>query len=467
MELNDGDSVAARLTGHGPLGWHDAVVMATEVASALATAHAHGVVHRDVTPANVMLTSTGAKVVDFGISAMAGQRDTAPDGSLLGTPAYLAPERLAGSSVSPATDVYALGLLLYRALTAHLPWPSGNTTETLRAHLYADPEPLPHLPGLPPQVAELCLRCLAKSPGDRPSAAEVATRLGATVGLRPLIVEPAVPLTWTTPDHPATAAGVRTSPVAALLTWVGLPGPRAARAWRLRAGLRAGRALRPGAAKPLGDGLFAGGRLGRSVAGHLAGRHRVQAAVATLALVLVVGLVWSSTREPAEVGPVRAAGAGAGAGVPAGVRHATTCKVRYQVVKDSGDDFEVRLTVLNNGARALADWRLEFAYPGTQRLTNPAREVRQNGRKVVLAGPGELGARHSVAVTLRGAYRGGNPLPLIFKIDGQKCRAEVLGATTAAERPAPTVSAPAEKKSPRKKATPEPAGKVVGFSVAI
>src|SRR4051794_35204832 len=92
MELNDGESVSARIARQGPLPWREAVTIAAEVASALATAHARGVVHRDVTPANVMLTGSGAKVVDFGISAIVGQRDAAPDGSLLGTPAYLAPE---------------------------------------------------------------------------------------------------------------------------------------------------------------------------------------------------------------------------------------------------------------------------------------------------------------------------------------------------------------------------------------
>ncbi|MEV6490415.1 serine/threonine-protein kinase, partial [Actinoplanes sp. NPDC051633] len=171
MELNDGESVAARVRRDGPLAWRDAVTMAAEVASALATAHARGVVHRDITPANVMLTPTGAKVVDFGISALVGQQDAAPDGSLLGTPAYLAPERLAGAPVSPATDVYALGVLLYRSLAGRLPWPAENTTEALRAHLYAEPDPVPALPGLPDEVATLCLRCLAKTPSDRPGAA--------------------------------------------------------------------------------------------------------------------------------------------------------------------------------------------------------------------------------------------------------------------------------------------------------
>ncbi|BFU47161.1 protein kinase domain-containing protein [Krasilnikovia sp. MM14-A1004] len=187
MELNDGESVGARLRRDGPLPWREAVSVAVDVASALATAHARGVVHRDVTPANVMITGSGAKVVDFGISALVGQRDSAPDGSLLGTPAYLAPERLAGGQVSPATDVYALGLLLYRSLTARLPWPAETTTEALRAHLYADPEPLPELPGMPAEVALVCLRCLAKDPQDRPVAAEVAHTLAEIIGVQPII----------------------------------------------------------------------------------------------------------------------------------------------------------------------------------------------------------------------------------------------------------------------------------------
>ncbi len=235
----------------------------------------------------------------------------------------------------------------------------------------------------------------------------------------------------------------------------------------MRAGLRVGQALRLGAVEPLGDGLFAGGRLGRSVAGYLSGRHRLLVAVGTLTLVLGVGLVWSSTREQVDVGPAQAAAARTAAGAAAAVvRHSAKCKVRYHVVKDSGEDFEVRLTVLNTGDRPLGDWRMEFAYPGTQRLTHPAREVAQNGRKVVLTGPRDLAARRSMTITLRGAYRGSNPLPLIFKIDGQKCRAELLGATTAISPPSASPSpAPAGKRSQPDQA-PAPSSKVAGFSVA-
>lgn len=174
MELIDGESMSAALDHDGPMPWRDAVQACAEVASALAAAHAHGVVHRDVKPSNVMLTGGSAKVVDFGISALIGDNDVTPEGRLLGTPAYLAPERMEGGPVSPATDVYALGLLLYRSLTGHLPWEVATTTQMLRAHRYTDPGPLPPVDGLPEAVALLCRRCLAKRPETRPTAAEAA-----------------------------------------------------------------------------------------------------------------------------------------------------------------------------------------------------------------------------------------------------------------------------------------------------
>jgi serine/threonine-protein kinase len=179
MELIDGRPMSEALDQDGPLPWPEAVKACGDVASALAAAHASGVVHRDVKPSNVMLTASGAKVVDFGISALIGASDVTPEGGLLGTPAYLAPERMEGGQVSPATDVYALGLLLYRALTGHLPWEAATTTQMLRAHRYTDPGPLPPVEGLPDAVALLCRRCLAKRPECRPSSAEAASVLAS------------------------------------------------------------------------------------------------------------------------------------------------------------------------------------------------------------------------------------------------------------------------------------------------
>jgi hypothetical protein len=403
MELNDGESVASRLRRHGPLAWRESVTIAAEVASALATAHAQGVVHRDVTPANVMLTGAGAKVVDFGISALIGQRDATPDGSLLGTPAYLAPERLGGGQVTAATDVYGLGLLLYRCLTARLPWPAENTAEALRAHLYADPKPLPALPGLPAEVAALCLKCLAKNPADRPSADRIATILAAALGQSPAL--PRATAHATVPAIPRRRRSSR----------------------RLRVALKIATVLHVGAARPLGGGLFSGGRLTRDLL-VVAGRRRLQVAMVVV-LCTVVGLSWSGAREPPEAGPAQAAAAGPGPVI--GVLYRADCKVRYQVRRDSGDDFAARLTLVNTGSHGLTGWRLEFGYSGGQRLISAGQGFEQKGHRVVVRDPAgrTLGAGRSITTTLRGGYRNRNPLPLVFLLNGHPCEAEVMGAT--------------------------------------
>jgi serine/threonine-protein kinase len=181
MELVDGTSLDDLLLDR-MLPWDAATRICAQVAAALAAAHARGVVHRDVKPGNVMVTLDGVKLVDFGISAATGAIDET-DGEVLGTPAYLAPERLDGGPVRAATDVYALGLLLYRALAGRLPWTGTTVTEMVGNHLYATPAPLPRIAGLPPRVADLCRRALAKRPEDRPTAAEASRILGAAVGL--------------------------------------------------------------------------------------------------------------------------------------------------------------------------------------------------------------------------------------------------------------------------------------------
>jgi hypothetical protein len=437
MELNDGESVAARLSRRGPLPWREAVTVAVEVASALATAHARGVVHRDVTPANVMLTVTGAKVVDFGISAIVGERDAAPDGSLLGTPAYLAPERLAGAKVSAATDVYALGLLLYRLLTGRLPWPAETTAEALRAHLYADPDPLPAVPALsslPGSVGEWCLRCLAKSPADRPDAAAVARALADTVGILPVLPPTRLRVAdATAPAHASVAVpgGIR-SPA-----WEpAVPGSRARLAsLRVRVGLRLAGWLRLGRVRPLGGGLFTGGGPVRE---RLLGRRRVQAALVTAVLLAVAGIGWAASRDTREVEQAQAAGAGPGAAEP----REAVCAVRYQLRRDSGRAYEAVLTVSTSDQRGRAAWRVVFAYPGSQRLTDAPKAVTQTGRKVIVKGHGTRRA-----FTLHGAYRGDNPLPLAFTLDGRKCRAEVLGSTVPEPGAEPISEAAAEKRS--------------------
>ena len=204
MELVHGPTLQQR-AADGPLPPRTVLRICGEVASALAAAHADGLVHRDIKPANVMVTPSGAKVVDFGIAAAAGPRR--PDEVLLGTPAYLAPERVTGGAVEPASDVYALGILLYRLLANESPWSVDTTTQMLSAHVYLDPAPMPRLPGVSVQITDLVNRCLRKRPAARPSAAEAAAILAdaaepsqdavrpdaASAVLTPAVLTPAVP----------------------------------------------------------------------------------------------------------------------------------------------------------------------------------------------------------------------------------------------------------------------------------
>ncbi|MFG2050426.1 protein kinase [Micromonospora sp. NPDC048935] len=212
MELVDGHNLADRLRA-GPLPWPEAVRVAGQIAAALAAAHRIGVVHRDVKPGNVMLTDTGAKVLDFGIAAL-GSLDSQSGEPLMGTPAYFAPERLAAGPPDPASDVYALGALLYRTLTGQAPLPVQSWEDALEVHRRGTPVPPLRVPGLPADIAALTLACLAANPADRPSAAHLARRFGAGQPVEPptelLRVPPAA--------HPPTLidrSAARPAPVAA------------------------------------------------------------------------------------------------------------------------------------------------------------------------------------------------------------------------------------------------------------
>jgi hypothetical protein len=165
-ELVDGRELASTLAV-SPMPWSAAVSCCAQVASALAAVHARGLVHRDVTPANIMLTATGAKLIGFGITALEGDPEADPDGHVRGTPPYAAPERLTQHRVSPAADVYGLGVVLYQALTGRAALLDSRTLDTVG--------------GLPEPVARACLSCLASDPAARPTAAELADVLLSNV----------------------------------------------------------------------------------------------------------------------------------------------------------------------------------------------------------------------------------------------------------------------------------------------
>ncbi|MFI6232201.1 serine/threonine-protein kinase [Micromonospora sp. NPDC050784] len=221
MELLGGHTLEHRLVV-GSLPPRAGLRVCAEVASALAAAHDQGLVHRDIKPGNVMLTPTGAKVLDFGIAAAAGAPEIDFEGRLLGTPAYLAPERLQAGEVLPASDVYALGLLLYRVLTGGLPWPAEAQTGMLRAHTHVEPDPLPSIDGVPPEVHRLYRWCLAGDPADRPSAADAARILLAAGGAAPEVAAVAAEPAADVPGPTGTATS--TGPTGAESSGIGPTG---------------------------------------------------------------------------------------------------------------------------------------------------------------------------------------------------------------------------------------------------
>jgi eukaryotic-like serine/threonine-protein kinase len=178
MELVEGVTLAGLISRPGSMPWQLAVRICAQVAEALAAAHERGLVHRDISAANVLWTRDGVKVIDFGLCAAEGEPEESEE--LVGTPAYMAPERIDGGTVRPASDVYALGIMLYRTLADRLPWEVESVVQLLGAHRHLPPASM-HAEGVPAAVARICERCLAKDPADRPSAADVARTLSAAL----------------------------------------------------------------------------------------------------------------------------------------------------------------------------------------------------------------------------------------------------------------------------------------------
>jgi serine/threonine-protein kinase len=182
LELVDGDALDTIIRGRA-LDWDETRRYAGPVAAALAHAHARGVVHRDLTPANVLVErGTGRVVVtDFGLARLARSSRSAPiSGVLAGTPEYWAPEQAAGSETGPATDLYALGCILFRLLAGRMPFEGEDRLATgLRRAHEAAPSLAAVAPLAPAGAVELVDRLLARDPMLRGDAAGAAAALGA------------------------------------------------------------------------------------------------------------------------------------------------------------------------------------------------------------------------------------------------------------------------------------------------
>jgi tRNA A-37 threonylcarbamoyl transferase component Bud32 len=342
MELLAGRSLAEMLSG-GALPWRVAVLICAQVAAALAAAHDNGIVHRDVTPGNVMVTAAGVKLLDFGICATAGDCDIGADNQLMGTPAYLAPERLEPGDVDPAADVYALGLLLYRALAGHAPWDAQTPMQTLRAHRDVDPQPLPSIEGLPDEITDLCLRCLDRHPALRPAAAEVAAALGSAAGV------PGVPdVARATVAFASARAQVSEEDTRQLTL---------APVWP---------------------------------------RRLVVAALAVVSLGLMALLQRGDLGEPSATASARPVAAPAPA----------ACSVGYSLLPAPAGRFTAELTVQNTGATDVGSWQLAYPLSEGEQITNVWPVTWQAADGMLTLSGGSLPAGGSAGAVIEGIGNG-------------------------------------------------------------
>ncbi|MCA8998553.1 MAG: serine/threonine protein kinase, partial [Planctomycetaceae bacterium] len=193
----------------------EAVELVRDVAAAVGVAHSRGIVHRDLKPENILIGESGPKVTDFGLAVVLEEEQALTrTGTIAGTPSYMAPEQAASASsqLTPACDVFSLGVILYELLTGYLPFRGANQLETLR--LLTDEDPVPPrrlVPAISPDLETVVLRCLRKEPSLRyHTATELADDLDRFLRDEPVLARPLsraqVALRWMR-QHPAIVFG--------------------------------------------------------------------------------------------------------------------------------------------------------------------------------------------------------------------------------------------------------------------
>ncbi|MFZ5894187.1 MAG: serine/threonine-protein kinase [Myxococcota bacterium] len=192
FEYADGPTLKERLK-RSPVGPQAAAKLAREIGDALSTAHAAGVLHRDIKPDNVILTATGGKIADFGIARVPDSTLTR-DGGLLGTPAYSAPEAIMHGTFSPASDQFSMAATLYEALSQTRAFPGADAVAVANRITTEDASPIAAACGLNPHVDEVLMRGLAKNPADRyESAREFGYALAEGLEVAPRTAMPTLP----------------------------------------------------------------------------------------------------------------------------------------------------------------------------------------------------------------------------------------------------------------------------------
>ncbi len=205
-EFIAGETLAQIVGRRGPLPVEEACSLVRQAAAGLAYAARQRAVHRDIKPENLMLDepTKQLKIVDFGLGRLADEQRSGSrltrEGDVIGTANYIAPEQISDSrSVDGRADIYGLGCVFFFLLTGSPPFRGASTLEVLRKHQQEPPPPVEAVrPGVPPEVAALVRRMLAKDPNQRPKPGEIVTALGPDEGIQPraaivpILLSPAV-----------------------------------------------------------------------------------------------------------------------------------------------------------------------------------------------------------------------------------------------------------------------------------
>lgn len=223
MDLVSGGSLRDHLRERHTVPAGEAARLSAQVAAALAEAHDLGIVHRDLKPDNILIKMEDGRpdtrLTDFGVARILNAPSMTTPNAVVGTPHYMAPEAFHGTTASPATDVYALGVVLYELVSGRPPYDSDEIADLMRLHMAGDPE---RRPGIPDPLWDVIMACMALKPRLRPSAAELVADLSDLA--RDLARVPALPR----PE--------RSAPRPALSDDLLLPGPDGARPGNQRAG---------------------------------------------------------------------------------------------------------------------------------------------------------------------------------------------------------------------------------------
>ncbi|GHG04656.1 MULTISPECIES: serine/threonine-protein kinase [Amycolatopsis] len=213
MELVDGDPLAGLLAKHGRLSAEFTLDMLEQAGNALQAAHSHGLVHRDVKPGNILVTSAGqVKITDFGVAKAADAAPVTRSGMVMGTAHYIAPEQALGQPAEPASDVYSLAVCGYECLAGHRPFLSENAVTVAMMHIRDLPPPLP--PDVPPAARAVIEATLVKDPRQRyNNGGEFASAVAAVRAGLPLPTPSGlVNATYTTGQQPVVPPQVQQQP---------------------------------------------------------------------------------------------------------------------------------------------------------------------------------------------------------------------------------------------------------------